>query len=124
MFLKSIAEPRLVRRHVAGALAVPENAGALDVVHEHFNVTDLSVNAQIERIKAANPQVLIAWTTGTPFGTVLRAVNDTGLNVPVYTNAGNLTYGQMAQYKDFLPKELDFPAVACVVPDGITDSQR
>jgi branched-chain amino acid transport system substrate-binding protein len=107
---------------IAGAMAVPENAGALDVVHEHFNVTDLSVTAQIERIKAANPQVLIAWTTGTPFGTVLRAVNDTGLNVPVYTNAGNLTYGQMAQYKDFMPKELDFPAVACVVPDGITDS--
>ena len=105
-----------------GAMAVPENAGALDVVHEHFNVTDISVNAQIERIKAANPQVLIAWTTGTPFGTVLRAVNDTGLNVPVYTNAGNLTYGQMAQYHDFLPKELDFPAVACVVPDGIADS--
>jgi branched-chain amino acid transport system substrate-binding protein len=99
---------------IAAALAAPENSGALDVVHEHFN-------AQIERIKAANPQVLIAWTTGTPFGTVLRAVNDTGLNVPVYTNAGNLTYGQMAQYKDFLPKELDFPAVACVVPDGITD---
>jgi len=107
---------------IAGAMAVPENAGALDVVHEHFNVTDISVNAQIERIKAANPQVLIAWTTGTPFGTVLRAVNDTGLNVPVYTNAGNLTYGQMAQYHDFLPKELDFPAVACVVPDGIADS--
>jgi branched-chain amino acid transport system substrate-binding protein len=107
---------------IAGAMAVPENAGALDVVHEHFNVTDISVNAQIERIKAANPQVLIAWTTGTPFGTVLRSVNDTGLNIPIYTNAGNLTYGQMAQYKDFLPKELDFPAVACVVPDGITDS--
>jgi branched-chain amino acid transport system substrate-binding protein len=107
---------------IAGAMAVPENAGAMDVVHEHFNVTDLSVNAQIERIKAANPQVLIAWTTGTPFGTVLRSVNDTGLNIPVYTNAGNLTYGQMAQYHDFLPKELDFPAVACVVPDGITDS--
>jgi branched-chain amino acid transport system substrate-binding protein len=107
---------------IAGAMAVPENAGALDVVHEHFNVTDLSVNAQIERIKAANPQVLIAWTTGTPFGTVLRSVNDAGLNIPIYTNAGNLTYGQMAQYHDFLPKELDFPAVACVVPDGITDS--
>jgi branched-chain amino acid transport system substrate-binding protein len=106
---------------IAGAMAVPENAGARDIVHEHFNVTDLSVNAQIERIKAANPQVLIAWTTGTPFGTVLRSVNDTGLNIPIYTNAGNLTYGQMAQYHDFLPKELDFPAVACVVPDGITD---
>jgi branched-chain amino acid transport system substrate-binding protein len=106
---------------IAGAMNVPMNRGMSEVAHEHFNVTDLSVQAQIERIKAANPQVLIAWTTGTPFATILRAVNDSGLQIPVYTNAGNLTYAQMAQYHDFLPKELYFPAVACVVPDGITD---
>jgi branched-chain amino acid transport system substrate-binding protein len=35
---------------------------------------------------------------------------------------GNLTYAQMAAYHDFLPRELYFPAVACVVPDGITDA--
>lgn len=107
---------------IAGAMHAPMNRGVSEVAHEHFNVTDLSVQAQIERIKSANPQVLIAWTTGTPFATILRAVNDAGLQIPVYTNAGNLTYGQMAQYHDFLPKELYFPAVACVVPDGITDA--
>jgi branched-chain amino acid transport system substrate-binding protein len=107
---------------IAGAMNVPMNRGVSEVAHEHFNVTDLSVQAQIERIKSTNPQVLIAWTTGTPFATILRAVNDAGLQVPVYTNAGNLTYAQMAQYHDFLPKELLFPAVACVVPDGITDA--
>jgi branched-chain amino acid transport system substrate-binding protein len=107
---------------IAGAMNLPMNRGVSEVAHEHFNVTDLSVQAQIERIKATNPQVLIAWTTGTPFATILRAVNDSGLQIPVYTNAGNLTYGQMAQYHDFLPKELYFPAVACVVPDGITDA--
>jgi branched-chain amino acid transport system substrate-binding protein len=106
---------------IAGAMQVPMNRGVSEVAHEHFNVTDLSVQAQIERIKATNPQVLIAWTTGTPFATILRAVNDSGLQIPVYTNAGNLTYGQMTQYHDFLPKDLYFPAVACVVPDGITD---
>jgi branched-chain amino acid transport system substrate-binding protein len=82
---------------IAGAMAVPMNRGVSEVAHEHFNVTDLSVQAQIERIKATNPQVLIAWTTGTPFATILRAVNDSGLQIPVYTNAGNLTYGQMLQ---------------------------
>jgi branched-chain amino acid transport system substrate-binding protein len=107
---------------IAGAMNLPMNRGVSEVAHEHFNVTDLSVQAQIERIKATNPQLLIAWTTGTPFATILRAVNDAGLQIPVYTNAGNLTYGQMAQYHDFLPKELYFPAVACVVPDGITDA--
>jgi len=107
---------------IAGAMALPMNRGVTEVAHEHFNVTDLSVQAQIERIKAANPQILIAWTTGTPLATVLRGANDSGLQIPVYTNAGNLTYAQMAQYHDFLPKELYFPAVACVVPDGITDA--
>jgi branched-chain amino acid transport system substrate-binding protein len=107
---------------IAGAMNLPMNRGVTEVAHEHFNVTDLSVQAQIERIKATNPQLLIAWTTGTPFATILRAVNDSGLQVPVYTNAGNLTYAQMAAYHDFLPKELYFPAVACVVPDGITDA--
>jgi branched-chain amino acid transport system substrate-binding protein len=107
---------------IAGAMAVPMNRGVSEVSHEHFNVTDISVQAQIERIKATNPQVLIAWTTGTSFATILRAVNDSGMQIPVYTNAGNLTYAQMAQYHDFLPKDLYFPAVACVVPDGITDA--
>jgi branched-chain amino acid transport system substrate-binding protein len=106
---------------IAGAMALPENSGVLAIDKEHFNVTDLSVQAQIERIKTFNPQVLIAWTTGTPFATILRAVNDAGMTIPVYTNAGNLTYAQMAAYKSFLPKDLYFPAVACVVPDGITD---
>ena len=108
-------------RSIAAALTAPSSKGASEVAHEHFNPTDLSVAAQIERIKAANPQVLLAWTTGTPFGTVLRAANDAQLNIPIYTNNGNMTYAQMAAYKDFLPKELRFPAVANVVPDGITD---
>lgn len=108
-------------RAIGAAIAAPGNKGALEVAHEHFNPTDLSVAAQIERIKDADPQVLFAWTTGTPFGTVLHAVNDAQLGVPVFTNNGNMTYAQMMAYKAFLPKELMFPAVANVVPDGITD---
>ena len=79
------------------------------VDREHFNPTDVSVSAQLTRIKAANPQVLVAWTTGTPFGTVLRAVQGSGLNVPVLTTNGNYTWAQFTQYKDILPDELLIP---------------
>jgi branched-chain amino acid transport system substrate-binding protein len=108
-------------RAIAAALAAPENRGGSIVADEHFAPTDLAANAQLERIKAARPQVLIAWATGTPFGTALRAINDVGLDVPVMTTNGNLTYAQMRQYKNFLPKELYFPAVAAVVPNDVTD---
>jgi len=88
-------------------LAKPEFKNAVTVVaREHFNIADLSVAAQIARIKAANAQVLMTFTTGTPFGTVLRGVADAGLDIPVYGSGGNMNYAQIAQYASFLPKEL------------------
>jgi len=103
------------------AAAFAKAPAAVMVAHEHFAVTDLSVVAQIERIKAANPQVLIGYATGTPLGTILRGVFDVGLTIPIWTTSGNLTYAQMGQYKDFIPTELDFPAVAAVAPDVFPD---
>jgi branched-chain amino acid transport system substrate-binding protein len=108
-------------RGITGAVAqVP---GATIVSHEHFSVGDLAVTAQIERIKASGAQVVIGYATGTPFGTILRAVRDVGLTIPVWTTSGNLTYAQMAQYKDIMPSELDFPALAAVVPEAFPDRQ-
>ena len=103
------------------AVAFAQNPTAVMVAHEHFAVPDLSVVAQIERIKAANPQVFIGYATGTPFGTILRGIRDVGLTIPIWTTSGNLTYAQMAQYKDFLPQELDFPATAVVAPEVVSD---
>jgi branched-chain amino acid transport system substrate-binding protein len=91
------------------------------VDREHFNPTDVSVSAQLTRIRAANPQVLVAWTTGTPFGTVLRAVQESGLDVPVLTTNGNYTWAQFAQYKDILPDELLIPAGPFNAPEQYKD---
>ena len=44
--------------------------------------------AQLARIKTAGAQVLFVGTTGPGFGTVLRGVNDIGMDIPVMTNAG------------------------------------
>jgi len=94
---------------LASLLTLPENRGLLIVSHEHFNLTDLTVRAQLTRIKAAQPQVAILWTSGTPFATVLRDAATIDLNVPVIASSADMTYEQMRQYASFLPKELLFP---------------
>ena len=70
-------------------LKLPENAGVQVVERQRFNPTDVSVSAQIERIKSANPQAFIAWTTGAPIATVFKAVLQAGLDVPFGTTNGN-----------------------------------
>jgi branched-chain amino acid transport system substrate-binding protein len=94
-----------------------ENTDIKVVAREHFNTTDVSVSAQIEKIKAANPQAIIAWSTGAPIATIFRAMQQAGLDIPIATTDGNMTYAQMTQYKDFLPKQLFIPAAQWVVRD-------
>ena len=84
---------------------------------EHFNTTDLSVAAQIAHIKASGAQAMVAWTTGSPIATIFRGIQQEGLDIPVATTDGNMTYAQMTQYKDFLPKQLYIPAAQWVVSD-------
>jgi branched-chain amino acid transport system substrate-binding protein len=104
-------------RTIPAVLALPENHDLQLVAREHFNTSDISVAAQIARIKSANPQILLALTTGTSLGTVLRALRDAGLNVPVSTNSPNMTYAQMSAYAASLPKELYFPTLRAMTPN-------
>ncbi len=90
---------------MAKVLALPENKDLKTTSVEHFAVNDLSVAAQIARIKASSPQAIYVWTTGTALGTALRAINDAGLNVPVITSFSNATFDQMTAYKPYMPKK-------------------
>jgi branched-chain amino acid transport system substrate-binding protein len=105
-------------RQIGTVLALPENQGVRLIAQEHFNTTDLSVVAQMTRIKAAAPDVLITWSTGTPFGTLLHGINDVGIDVPVSSTNANQTYAQMKAYAAFLPKQLYFPTTLSVVPSS------
>jgi branched-chain amino acid transport system substrate-binding protein len=112
-------------RALSDAVADPENAGTTFVAREHFNPTDVSVAAQIARIKTAAPDAIVAWTTGTPLATVLRGLNDAGLeNVPVVVSSGNAVYAQLKQYDDFAPKELLIPSDGVLAPDKVTDHRQ
>ncbi|HLZ48837.1 MAG TPA: ABC transporter substrate-binding protein [Candidatus Limnocylindria bacterium] len=101
---------------------VSEATGVTLVAQEHFNTSDVSVSAQIARIKASGAQALVGWSTGTPIATVLRAAAQAGLDIPIATTDGNMTYAQMEQYAAFLPKELLIPApewpAAATLPAG------
>ena len=83
---------------------------------EHFGVTDLSVSAQIARIKAAQPDALYVWASGTPAATVLRAIGDGGLDVPILASYSNATNAQMTAMKSYLPKELLMAGLPTMVP--------
>lgn len=100
-------------------LRMPENSSMQVVERQRFNPTDVSVSAQIERIRAAQPQAFIAWSTGAPIATILKAVLQAGLDVPFGTTNGNQTFAQMEQYKDFLPKQLFIPTSAFPKHDGL-----
>ncbi|MGP0090175.1 MAG: ABC transporter substrate-binding protein [Xanthobacteraceae bacterium] len=102
------ATGRDAEKNLAEIARFPENADVSLVANVHFNPTDVSVSAQIEQIKAANPQALIAWSVGAPIATVFRGLRDAGLDIPVGTSPGNEVYRQMEQFAPFLPKELYF----------------
>lgn len=99
-------------------LALPENQAMTVVERAHFNPADVSVSAQIERVKAAAPQAFIAWSTGSPIATIFRAIAEAGLDLPVATTDGNMTRAQMTQYAAFLPAQLYFPAAQWVMGAG------
>ncbi len=90
------------------AMKLPENAGVRIVAAVQFNTTDVSVAAQVQTMKAADPQAVIAWTSGSPFGTVLKGIVQGGLDVPVGTTDANMTFAQMQQYASFMPTEALF----------------
>jgi branched-chain amino acid transport system substrate-binding protein len=78
------------------------------VDYEHFSPADLSVSAQIARMKSTNPQGVVVVATGNAFATVLRSMHDTGLDIPVITSAVNMNEDELKQYQPFLPTEIVF----------------
>jgi branched-chain amino acid transport system substrate-binding protein len=95
-------------RGLLDVLKLDENKDVQLVELGHFNPSDVTVAAQIARIGGAKPQAVIAWGTGTMVATVFKGLIQAGLEVPVFTTYGNMTYAQMDAYADFLPRQLYF----------------
>src|SRR5579862_3859173 len=102
-------------RGIKSVLDLPENKGMSVATIAHFATSDVNVAAQLETVKAANPQAFIAWSTGAPIATFFRGMIQAGLDVPTATTDGNMTRAQMTQYESFLPRQIYFPAAEWVV---------
>ncbi len=108
-------------------LARPEYRDVEVTDHEHFGMSDISVAAQVARIKQSNPQAVFAWGTGAPVGNVYRALQDAGLDVPVFGSNGNQVYAAMEQWRAILPHQyyqyaLKWPAYAQLSAGPIKDA--
>jgi ABC-type branched-subunit amino acid transport system substrate-binding protein len=101
------------------ALAQPENAAVRVVEREYFAPSAVSIAAQAAKIKGSDADVVVVWCAGTPFGTVLRSLNDANVTLPVMTTGANYSPVQLAQYVSFLPKDLYLPGYPFLVPDLI-----
>ena len=101
------------------ALKAPGNAALQLVSRNRFTIGDVSVSAQIERIREAKPQVVIAWTTGGAIANIFKGLLQAGIDVPVVTSNGNMANEVMAQFAAFLPKTLWVPATIYPEHDGL-----
>ena len=107
-------------RAIDAVLNYPENKGIMQkVVADHFNPTDISVAAQIEKIKASGAQAMIAWVTGAPAATVFKGMIQAGLDIPVAPTSGNQSFQAMDQWASFLPKQLILASALFPEHDGV-----
>lgn len=87
------------------------------VATEHFAGSDINIGAQMSKIKASQPDAILAGTVGTSMGTIMRGIKDAGIDVPLLTNPGNLSHAAMDQYASFMPKDLYFIAQRYIARD-------
>jgi branched-chain amino acid transport system substrate-binding protein len=106
-------------RDWAHAKSLPENRDIEWVAQEHFNLADVSISAQMARIKAANPQALLTFSVGAGFGTELHGISDSGLDVPISISNGDMIPEQLDGYKGFMPRELLISTVLAFDPSGL-----
>jgi branched-chain amino acid transport system substrate-binding protein len=117
------ATGRLAEPEFATVAALPENRDTQLVTVEHFNPTDVTIAAQVARVRAANAQAVIVWVNGSPFGTAVRSMKDAGMQLPVVAVTGNLSYTELHTFADALPNQLYFtwtavPASDQAIPNG------
>jgi branched-chain amino acid transport system substrate-binding protein len=78
------------------------------VANTHFTPGDVAITAQIETIRAGNPQAIISWATTAAGGTVMRGLKQAGIDVPTAASGSNMTVQQMVDYAAFLPSQVFF----------------
>ena len=98
------------------AMSTADFRGFELVAREHFANSDISIAAQVARIKASSPDAILSFSVGPSFGMLLRTLSDAGVTVPVVGSAANLNAAQLEPLRQIAPSEVLFIANAGAVP--------
>jgi branched-chain amino acid transport system substrate-binding protein len=108
-----------VERALTALLSLPENRSLKLVESDRFALGDINVAAQMARLRSADCDAIVAWTTGAPWGTLLHGINDAGIAVPIAASPGNMVNAQMEQFSSILPKHLIFAGLNGIVRNAL-----
>lgn len=107
----------LTQTDSSGAEGAESTKAAIDAVdgmelagEATFSPDAVSVTAQLQQIARHEPQALVVWATGAGAGVAFKGMGQVGLDVPVATTDGNLTYAFVDRVQNFLPDPLLIPA--------------
>ena len=75
-------------KSMTGSLERPQNKALHVVAAERFSPGDISIAAQLSRIRAAGAQFIVTYNSGAPFGIVARGLHDAGIDLPVVHEPG------------------------------------
>jgi branched-chain amino acid transport system substrate-binding protein len=98
------------------AFAAPDYKDIRIVDIEHFAPADLSVSAQLIKIKGAEPDAVYVYSTGAPAATAIKGMREAGIELPVLTLWSNAGSAQLNAFKPYMPKELLIPGPPPMVP--------
>jgi branched-chain amino acid transport system substrate-binding protein len=94
----------------------------VEIASERFNVKDMDVTAQLAKLKAINPQVLIVGVSGGPNAVVAKNFNQMGFKIPYITGTGNLSDIFLNLMKGNEPETLLIPGPYYCVWRDLPDS--
>jgi branched-chain amino acid transport system substrate-binding protein len=87
-------------------LGVGANASLKLVAEERFSPSAIGIAAQVAKVKAADPDLIMLWANGTAFLMGLRELKNGGVDVPVATNPFNADGEMLRANRALLPKVL------------------
>lgn len=104
-------------KQLVSSLKSPQFSSIHLVANQSFDPSAVSATTQLSVIKAAKPQALIIWTTGSPLGTVLNGMSALGMeDIPTITDNGNTSYAELHHFASVLPKDFYFPTPLFYLP--------
>lgn len=98
--------------------AVAALPGTQLVAAATFEPGTVSVTSQLQAVTSAKPQALVVWSTGAAAAVALKAISQLGVDLPVATTNGNLTYAFLHRIADYTPPTLLIPATRNFWSDG------